>query len=109
MRFSLSQHARDEQLLRNLIYFLDCGKVDKNINIKNNIKDFFIFRVENFKDIDSKIIPFFLKYPIVGTKLLDFQDFCKVAEIMREKAHLTISGLDEIRLIKERMNDNRII
>jgi len=34
LRFSLSQQAREEQVLKNLIYCLDCGKVDKNINIK---------------------------------------------------------------------------
>ena len=29
------------------------------------------------------------KYPILGVKALDFADFCKVAELMQEKKHLT--------------------
>ena len=33
-------------------------------------------------------------------KALDFVDFCKVAELMKTKAHLTEHGLEEIRKIK---------
>jgi hypothetical protein len=58
------------------------------------------FVVTRFSEISEKIIPFFLKYPLRGTKLLNFKDFCKVAELMRNKAHLTEQGLDQISQIK---------
>jgi len=108
LRFSIGQQARDEQLLRSIIDYLNCGRVQKKINKKYN-KEYFEFRVEKFADIDTKIIPFFVKYTIVGQKLLDFQDFCKVAKLMKEKAHITIEGLNEIRKIKERMNTARSV
>jgi len=38
---------------------------------------------------------------------LDFADFCKVAELMKNKAHLTQEGLEEIRQIKAGMNTRR--
>jgi hypothetical protein len=38
---------------------------------------------------------------------LDFQDFCKVAELVNKKAHLTLKGLEEIKLIKSKMNKLR--
>ena len=41
------------------------------------------FRVEKFSDIYEKIIPFFRKYPIIGVKAADFQDWCKVASGQR--------------------------
>lgn len=107
LRFSIGQQGRDEQILIGFIDYLDCGNVQKKINKKYN-KEYFEFRVEKFADIDTKIIPFFVKYPIVGQKLLDFQDFCKVAELMKEKAHITNEGLNEIRKIKARMNTLRI-
>lgn len=107
LRFSIGQQARDEQLLRSFIDFWDCGFVQKKINKKYN-KEYFEFRVEKFADIDTKIIPFFVKYPIVGQKQLDFQDFCKVAKLMKEKAHITTEGFNEIRKIKEGMNTGRI-
>ncbi len=33
-------------------------------------------------------------------KSLDFEDFCKVAELIKNKAHLTSTEMDEIRKIK---------
>ena len=66
----------------------------------------------------------FDKYPLltpgVGNKKFNFQDFCKVAELMKDKAHLTDSppllggnhpvgdsGLEQIRKIKAGMNTGR--
>ena len=49
------------------------------------------------------IIPFFDKYKIIGVKSEDFEDFKKVTELMKNKAHLTappVEGLEKIRLIK---------
>lgn len=103
LRFSIGQQARDEELLRSFMNYWDCGKVQKKTNKKYN-KEYFEFRVEKFADIDTKIIPFFIKFPIIGQKQLDFQDFCQIAKLMREKAHITIEGFNEILKIKERMN-----
>jgi len=51
----------------------------------------------------------FQSVKIQGVKQLDFQDFCKVANLMSEKKHLTIEGLESIRLIKSKMNQGRNI
>lgn len=55
----------------------------------------------------TKLIPFFDKYPIKGVKFKDYLDFVKVAELVKCKAHLNKSGLDQIRDIKMNMNRNR--
>ena len=47
------------------------------------------------------------KYPIVGVKALDFSDFCKASKLIKDKAHLTEKGLENIRLIKAGMNRGR--
>ena len=98
--YQLSQHKRDEKLLKLLIEYLDCGNIYKN-------GDAFDFRVSKLSDILNKIIPFFKKYPILGVKALDFADFCKAAELMKNKAHLTKDGLEQIRKIKAGMNRGR--
>lgn len=46
-------------------------------------------RLSSIADILNVIIPFFTKYPIQGSKRLDFYDFCEIAELMKNKAHLT--------------------
>ncbi len=38
---------------------------------------------------------------------MDYADFCKVAELMKPKAHLTASGLEQIRKLKAGMNTGR--
>lgn len=65
------------------------------------------FRVTKFNDIKNIIIPFFQKYQIHGFKALDFADFCKVAEMMNKREHLSAEGLEEIKQIKARMNLGR--
>jgi len=79
---------------------LDCG----NISRANNVSR---LRVTQFLDLTDKIIPFFKKYPIMGEKYLNFEDFCRVAELIKDKKHLTEKGLQEIRLIKAGMNTLR--
>ena len=63
--------------------------------------------MERFSDITDKIIPFFDKYSIEGVKAFDFADFKRAAELMKNKAHLTEDGLEEIRKIKGGMNTLR--
>ena len=59
-------------------------------------------------NITQKIIPFFLAYPLQGAKRKEFKDFVKVAELMKNKAHLNKYGLEEIRGIKSGMNSKRV-
>ncbi|WP_431998999.1 LAGLIDADG family homing endonuclease [Streptomyces fungicidicus] len=66
--FQLTQHSRDEKLMRSFIDFFDCGNIFKD---GNN----FVFRVTKFNDIESRIIPFFRNYLILGVKYEDFKDF----------------------------------
>lgn len=102
LRFSLAQHSRDETLLRNLIQYLDCGQV--NIRANGNAVD---FKITSFDNLINKLIPFFESYPLLGAKALDFNDFCRIAELIKNKAHLNLQGLEEIIKIKEGMNLKR--
>ena len=47
------------------------------------------------------------KYPLIGVKQLDYQDWCKVAELMSKGKHLKKEGLELIRSIKAKMNTGR--
>ena len=100
MTFQLTQHIRDEQLMRSFLEYFDCGNIYKK-------GEAFDFKVTKFPDNYYKIIPFFNKYIIHGVKSRDFEDFCKVAEIINKKEHLTEKGLNQIRLIKAGMKTGR--
>lgn len=102
LSFIVTQHIRDECLIRSLIDYFGCG----NINI--NRKEIY-FKITKFSYLIEKVIPFFEKYSLQGVKSKDFNDFCKVSELMQNKIHLTTEGLSQIHKIKAGMNSGRQI
>ena len=98
--FVVTQHIRDELLLKSLVDFFGCGQT-------YSYKDYTEFRCQSFKDNYEKILPFFDKYPIIGVKYKDFEDWAKVAEMIQTKVHLTNEGFDQIRRVKRGMNKGR--
>lgn len=61
MAFALTQHHRGIQLMECFVDYFGCGQC-------YTVKKHAIFRCRNSKDIQEKILPFFLKYPILGVK-----------------------------------------
>lgn len=59
------------------------------------------YKVSNLKDITAKVIPFFQRYPLQAKKKHSFAIFSKVARLMLNKQHLTIEGIEKIKLLKE--------
>lgn len=102
LEFSMGQHSRDTQLFESFTKYFGCGKVRVNSSTVD-------FSVVSFLDNYKKIIPFLNKSPLTGAKLLDYLDFCKVAELMHKKEHLTLEGLAKIQKIKNNMNRERKI
>ena len=98
--FQLTQHNKDELLLRSLIEFFNSGNVFKN-------GDSYVFKVTKFSELDEKIVPFFKDYPILGAKSKDFYDWLQALDLMKNKAHLAKEGLEQIQLIKAGMNTGR--
>jgi len=88
--------------MKSFISYFNWGKLYKS-------RETIDFKVTKFEDINLKIIPFFEKYKIENVKYRDFENFKKVAELMKNKAHLTPEGLEEIKKIKKWMNRGRIV
>ena len=87
--------------MKTLLDYLGCGNIYTALESVE-------LKCTSFKDISEKIIPFFIKYPIIGVKSLDFEDWCKIAFIMNTKeAFLTPEGYKKIILIKSGMNKER--
>ena len=100
--FVVTQHIRDELLLKNLVDFFGCGQT-------YSYRDYIEFRCQSFKDNYEKILPFFYKYPIIGVKYQYFEDWAKVAEMIQTKVHLTNEGFGQIRKIRAGMNKGRYL
>lgn len=101
LSFVITQHCRDAELMKSFETYLGCGKAFVTKRGEAT------FEVRKLLDQTEKIISFFSKYPILGVKSKDFEDFCKVADIMVEKKHLAEKGLNQIREIRAGMNSSR--
>ena len=64
--------------MKDIAKFFNCGSVYLN-------RESYVYRVVSLSNIIEKIIPFFQNNPIHGVKYQDFQDFVRVAELMKEK------------------------
>ena len=109
--FGTCLHIRDRDLLKGITNYLnslyfnqDNKEISIHCNEKNNTA---LLQIKSNSDIENKVIPFFNKYPILGVKSSDFEDFKLVAELVKNKEHLNIEGLNKIVKISEGMNLSR--
>lgn len=101
LKFQLVQHIRDLNLIKSLEEYFGCGRVETR-------KDLAYYVVTVASDVFYKIVPFFNNYPLQGVKQENFEDFSKIVSLIKNKEHLTESGLDKIKQIKSRMNKQRV-
>jgi len=102
LKFQISQHYRDTQLMNNIKKYLGSG----NLFINNN-KSAIDLVIYKFSDIKSIILPLFNNHPLIGNKNFYFLDFCKIVFLVNNKEHLTLKGLESIKQIKSGMNNFR--
>ena len=102
LKVIVGQHSRDKNLVRNFVNLFNSGWIKETSNYVE-------LYISNFQIISNEVIPFFEKYLIIGEKSHDFLDFCQVANLIKNKLHLTENGLEEIKKVKSRMNKSRYI
>lgn len=108
--FGTCLHIRDKELLIGIANYFNILKknlVESKYIYDSATRETSLLQIKNNSDIINKVIPFFDQYPILGVKSLDFSDFKKVAELIKNKEHLTESGFSEIIKIIEQMNLDR--
>lgn len=100
--FTLTQHFRDLELLKNIAIFLGGGTTYHQV--KTNVTH---LRVRNINIIGDTLLPLLEKYPLHTKKQHDLADFKRVYNMMKNNEHITLAGLAQIRLIKAGMNRGR--
>lgn len=83
--FTIGLHSRDLALLLQIKKYFGCGVI-----VKNDATNEVSYRVNSPEDLTNKIIPHFVKYPLLTQKAADFYLFKQVIELMIKKAHLTL-------------------
>lgn len=98
--FEIAFNKKDRQLLEIIKQVLG---VSKDLYFNQN-DDTLKLKISNLDELINSVIPHFVKYPLFTQKKVDFLLMCKILEIVQEKRHLTIEGLNEILSIKAAMN-----
>ena len=103
--FCIEVKESDKEILEGIKQVLGCGNIYsldfcryKGYERKKwhkHVK----YRVSNFNDIWTKVIPFFKKYPLYGTKKKVFEIYCDIANRMYERKHITYEGLEQIKVL----------
>lgn len=99
--FEIELREDDEAILGKIKQVLDCGNIYRlNYERYQKWRPHVKYKVSNFQDINTKVIPFFKKYPPQAKKLASFEKFCQAAEIIKVKQHLTPEGIAKIQALK---------
>lgn len=97
--FELNLNHKDLDLLKNLKYTLGVGNIYYNSNDKT-----YKYKVSDLNNLINIIIPQFKQYRLLTHKYLDFIIFSKIMNIIKNKEHLSLEGLQEILKLKTNLN-----
>lgn len=105
-RVSFQIEVRDDDLeiIRNIQDTLECGRIHYLSYERYGWYPHVKFMVSAIDDIVNKLIPFFEQYPLRAKKRKSFELFCQAAQVVRDKRHLTIEGIEKLRAIRTKMN-----
>ncbi|UCG35542.1 MAG: LAGLIDADG family homing endonuclease [Candidatus Omnitrophota bacterium] len=102
--FHACQHSNRTETLEFIKEHLRCGYLKPN-HRKNPNDLTWVFVVRDLKNLQEKVIPFFMDYPLIA-KRQDFGKFRNIVNMMDKKLHLTKNGLAEILKIAFSMNSS---
>jgi hypothetical protein len=88
--FKIKMLKNEIKLLRMVKLFFGCG------NIRHNNDGTIDFEILDFLSLKNILIPHFLKYPLIGTKYLDFISFKEALQVIDKKEHLREEGINKL-------------
>lgn len=100
-RFKITMLVNEIALLKDVKAFFGVGSID--IDEKRGAVDY-IVRDKISLDVIKK---HFIKYPLRGTKFLDFDDFVQALELMEQNLHRSEEGVKLLVSLSEGMNSLR--
>jgi LAGLIDADG DNA endonuclease family protein len=94
--------ATTVEILEAIQRFFGCGRISAK-GPKSHVMTYSVYRRV---DLESVIIPFFKRYPLVSRKHFEFVKFSEVVRLMQRKAHLTDEGFRRIVELAFSMNQH---
>jgi LAGLIDADG endonuclease len=117
LKFILSQRSYDRAtsssmspIMEKLAKYLSCNlqryKKNPNLNLKLDPIDSLVIEIGSLEKIEV-LIHYLNKFPLIGIKVLDFNDWYSAYNLIKNKKHLTDSGRETIKILKSKMNSKR--
>jgi hypothetical protein len=101
--FKITQSTQNVAILFRIKSFFEIGIV------RPKDQKVWEYRVNDFDQLFTKILPFFQKYPLHTTKKFDFLRVLYVSKLIQRGDHLTLEGIEKIKKIRERMNVGSVL
>ena len=101
-RFKIKLHLDDKDALVFIQSRLKCGNI-----ITAQGKSYASFELTRIADIQAILIPLFDKFPLIGTKYLDYLALKKAIDIKFDQSLSKSDKLDLITAVKNSMNNKR--
>jgi hypothetical protein len=89
--FSVGQNTSRPEVLNLFLEYFKCGSLRPNRG-DNTMK----FEIRSLKPLLEVVIPHFRKYPLLSSKLKDFEKFVTICDFLSQNAHLTEIGFKKI-------------
>lgn len=105
--FVVTQEEKSIKSLEEIKNFFGCGNISINRNTRpndNHREPLYRYCVRSIKDLQDKIIPFFIEHPLRTAKKKDFEKFTKIMEFIKKGRHLNKVGIGQIAKIIQTMN-----
>jgi len=100
--FQAYQHRDNVEILEKLEAFFGCGRIMAK-GPSSSVMTYSVYRRSN---LESVIVPFFERYPLVSRKHFDFVKWSEVVRLMQRKSHLTEDGFRRVVELAFSMNQH---
>jgi len=108
LRFFISQAEGNRTLLTKIKQYFGVGSVYQKKSAKEGRLPAYVFEVAKRDDIYKVIIPFFNKHKLLGYKGKSFEDFSKIAKIVKGRQDIRKLNSRELLIVRElRMKMNK--
>jgi len=97
--FSVSQNGDRQEVLFLFKEYLRCGTIRRNPSDRT-----YKYEVRSIKDLTKKVVPHFIKYPLLSSKKKDFEMFAKICKRIFIGEHRKGDNLKEIVELSYQMN-----
>ena len=101
--FRVSQNDERADVLRLFMSNLSCGSIREND--RNRLSDrTMVYVVRRRQDLRQRVVPFFVRNPILSDKRHTFDRFATIVHSMEAGEHLTRSGFERLVRVAYQMN-----